>query len=181
VGHVSSLQSAQGKQAQIQMATKVPKKILTLAAAHRWAVAAQRRGQRVVATNGCFDLLHYGHVRYLQRARELGDLLVVGLNSDRSVQALKGLTRPLVPERQRAVVIAGLECVDAVVVFNEVRCLRFLRAVQPDVYVKGGDYKPETLDPQERAVLDAVGSQIKILAFEPGFSTTELIKKMRAG
>jgi bifunctional ADP-heptose synthase (sugar kinase/adenylyltransferase) len=86
-----------------------------------------------------------------------------------------------VPERQRAVVVAGLECVDAVVVFNEVRCLRFLRAVRPDIYVKGGDYTPDSLDPGERGVLDAVGSQIKILAFEPGFSTSELIRKMRAG
>jgi rfaE bifunctional protein nucleotidyltransferase chain/domain len=130
-----------------------------------------------VATNGCFDLLHFGHVSYLERARQMGDVLVVGLNSDASCRQLKGPARPLVPERQRAAVLAALECVDAVVIFREKRAHRFLAAVQPDIYVKGGDYRPETLDPTERAAMGK--ATVKILPFVPGFSTTGLIKKIR--
>ena len=151
--------------------------LLTLAQARRWASAARRRRQRIVATNGCFDLLHFGHVSYLQRARQLGDLLVIGLNSDASCRQLKGRQRPLVPERQRAAVLAALACVDAVVIFRDKRAHRFLAAVRPDVYVKGGDYRPESLDPTERAALG--GAKIRILPFVPGFSTTSLIKKIR--
>jgi rfaE bifunctional protein nucleotidyltransferase chain/domain len=154
-------------------------KILTLAGGARWAASAHRRGQRIVATNGCFDLIHYGHVRYLQHARKLGDLLVVGLNSDRSVRELKGPHRPLVGQKHRAAVLAALACVDAVVVFPQVRAHRFLAAVRPDIYVKGGDYRPETLFGRERAVLTAVGTKIRILPFVRGFSTTGLIEKIR--
>jgi len=160
------------------MPTALPK-LLNFAQARRWAQAARRRGQRIVATNGCFDLLHFGHVSYLQRARRLGDLLVIGLNSDASVRQLKGPTRPLVPARQRVAVLAALACVDAVVVFNGKRATRFLAAVQPDLYAKGGDYRPETLDPSERAVLDAAGTEICIVPFVPGFSTTGLLEKIR--
>jgi D-glycero-beta-D-manno-heptose 1-phosphate adenylyltransferase len=156
-----------------------PAKLLTLADAARWTAAARRRGRKVVATNGCFDLLHPGHVSYLQRAKKLGHLLVVGLNADASVRQLKGPGRPLVPERYRAAVLAALRCVDAVVIFREKRAHRFLGAVQPDIYVKGGDYRPETLDPRERAVLSAVGAKIRILPFVPGFSTTGLIRRIR--
>jgi D-glycero-beta-D-manno-heptose 1-phosphate adenylyltransferase len=152
-------------------------KLLTLSQAKRWATAARHRRQRIVATNGCFDLLHFGHVSYLQRARQLGDLLVVGLNSDFSCQQLKGPYRPLVPERQRAAVIAALACVDAVVIFREKRAHRFLATIQPDIYVKGGDYRPETLDPTERTALGA--AKIRILPLAPGFSTTGLIQKIR--
>ena len=154
-------------------------KVLTLRDAARWAAAARRRGQRIVATNGCFDLLHFGHVSYLQRARKLGDLLIVGLNGDRSVGELKGPGRPLVPQHQRAAVLAALSCVDAVVVFPEKRAHRFLATIQPDIYVKGGDYRPETLDPRERAVLTVAGSKIRILPFVKGFSTTRLIARIR--
>lgn len=154
-------------------------KVLTLPQATRWLVAARRGGRRVVATNGCFDLLHFGHVSYLQRARKMGDILVVGLNGDRSVRELKGPGRPLVPQRQRAAVLAALACVDAVIIFPEKRAHRFLAIVRPDVYVKGGDYRPETLDPRERAVLTNVGSRIRILPFVKGFSTTRLIARIR--
>ena len=154
-------------------------KILNLAQARRWANAARRNGQRIVATNGCFDLLHFGHVTYLQRARGLGDRLVIGLNSDASVRQLKGPTRPLVPARQRAAVLAALACVDAVVIFGEKRATRFLQAVQPDIYAKGGDYRPATLDPGERSVLDAAGTKICIVPFVPEFSTTQLLEKIR--
>jgi len=161
------------------MPKSLSNKLLSLSRANAWARAARRQGRRIVATNGCFDLLHYGHVSYLQRARRLGDLLVVGLNGDASVRRLKGPTRPLVPARQRAAVLAALECVDAVVIFPQTRAARFLAAVRPDVYVKGGDYRPETLDPTERAALTAAGTRIAILPFVPGFSTTKLIEKIR--
>lgn len=161
------------------MAKSTPHKVLTLKQAAPWAASARRRGQCVVATNGCFDLLHFGHVSYLQRARKLGDLLIVGLNGDRSVGQLKGPGRPLVPQRQRAAVLAALACVDAVVIFPEKRAHRFLATVQPDFYVKGGDYRPDTLDPRERAVLTALGSRIRILPFVKGFSTTRLMARIR--
>ena len=161
------------------MAKPASRKVLTLRQAARWAASARRRGQRVVATNGCFDLLHFGHVSYLQRARKLGDLLVVGLNGDHSVRELKGPGRPLVPQQQRAAVLAALACVDAVVIFPEKRAHRFLATVRPDIYVKGGDYRPETLDSRERAVLTAVGAKVRILPFVKGFSTTRLIGRIR--
>src|ERR1041385_5830315 len=114
-------------------------------------------GERIVATNGCFDLLHLGHVRYLQAARALGDLLVVGLNGDRSVQELKGAGRPITTERDRAEILAALECVDLVTIFPETRATQFLAAVRPAVYVKGGDYTAETLNEEERVFLKQIG------------------------
>jgi rfaE bifunctional protein nucleotidyltransferase chain/domain len=163
-----------------KQAKNLDRKLLTKAQAARWAAAARRRGLRVVATNGCFDLLHYGHVDYLARAKALGDLLVVGLNSDRSVRQLKGPTRPLVAQRHRAAVLAALACVDAIVIFHEKRATQFLATVRPDIYVKGGDYRPDTLDAGERAVLTAAGTKVRILPFVRGFSTTGLIAKIRA-
>ncbi len=162
------------------MATCTTGKVLTLAQSARWATAVRRRGKRLVATNGCFDLLHYGHVQYLHRARQFGDLLVIGLNSDRSVRQLKGPTRPLVPERERAALLAALRCVDAVVIFPQKRANRFLAAIKPHVYVKGGDYRVATLDPQEHALLDRFGTRIKILPFIRGLSTTGLLKKLKS-
>ena len=156
-----------------------PAKILTLTQAQRWAASARRRGQRVVATNGCFDLLHFGHVSYLQRAKRLGDLLVIGLNADASIRRLKGPARPLVPERQRAAILAALECVDAVVIFRERQALRVIKTIRPQLYAKGGDYRPDTLDAEERILLDAIGSKICIVPFVPGFSTTGLLEKIR--
>ena len=153
--------------------------VLTLAQASHWAAAARRRHQLIVATNGCFDLLHFGHVSYLQRAKRLGDVLVVGLNSDRSVRQLKGRGRPLVSAKHRAAVLAALGCVDAVVIFPEKRAHRFLASVRPDIYVKGGDYQPDQLDPRERAVLTALGTRIRIVPFVRGFSTTGLIAKVK--
>jgi rfaE bifunctional protein nucleotidyltransferase chain/domain len=174
--------SKRPKKNQAQKSTPNPasRKVLTLAEAAKWGASARRRGQKVVATNGCFDLLHFGHVSYLAGAKKLGDLLVVGLNGDRSVRQLKGPNRPLVPQRQRAAVLAALSCVDAVVIFPQRRAHRFLATVQPDIYVKGGDYRPETLDARERAVLTAIGSKIRILPLVKGFSTTRLIAKIRA-
>ena len=138
-------------------------------------------GRRLVATNGCFDLLHVGHVRYLAVARKLGDVLVVGLNGDESVRALKGEGRPLNNERDRAEVLAALESVDYVTIFPQVRATEFLTAAQPAAYVKGGDYTPETLNAEERGALEKCNAIIKIIPFEKGYSTTGLLEKLRDG
>ena len=135
-------------------------------------------GKKIVATNGCFDLLHVGHVRYLQAARALGDLLVVGLNGDRSVHELKGAGRPITTQSDRAEILAALECVDLVTIFPEIRAMKFLAAVRPTVYVKGGDYSSETLDDEERAVLKEIGAEIRLIPFEAGYSTSGLIEQI---
>jgi D-glycero-beta-D-manno-heptose 1-phosphate adenylyltransferase len=137
------------------------------------------KGKKIVATNGCFDLLHVGHVRYLERARGLGDALVVGINGDRSVCELKGPGRPVNRDRDRAEIVAALECVDLVVIFPEVRATRFLELVAPNVYVKGGDYNHETLNAEERAILQKIGAKIEIVPLEKGYSTSELLKRLR--
>ena len=138
----------------------------------------RRTGRRLVVTNGCFDLLHVGHVRYLQAARACGDALAVGVNGDLSVRALKGKGRPLNNERDRAEVLAGLSCVDYAAVFDETRATKFLEQVRPAIYVKGGDYSPETLDSEERETLEKMAAEIKIIPFEPGYSTSSLIARM---
>jgi rfaE bifunctional protein nucleotidyltransferase chain/domain len=143
------------------------------------AESLRQRGERLVLTNGCFDLLHLGHVRYLEAARSLGDALVVAINGDDSVRALKGPGRPLNREHDRAEVVAALECVDHVVIFPEVRVARLLERVRPAIYVKGGDYTADTLDPEERAALEKIGAEIRILPFEPGHSTSALIERMK--
>jgi rfaE bifunctional protein nucleotidyltransferase chain/domain len=136
-------------------------------------------GRKLVSTNGCFDLLHVGHVRYLQAARALGDLLAVGLNGDGSVRELKGPGRPINNEKDRAEVLAALKCVDLVTIFPDTRATRFISASMPAVYVKGGDYSSETLNPEELAVLKDVGADIRIIPFEKGYSTSSLIEQVR--
>ena len=135
-------------------------------------------GKRLVATNGCFDLLHVGHVRYLQAARALGDFLAVGLNSDRSVCELKGSGRPIMTESDRAEVVAALQCVDLVTIFPEMRATRFLAAARPAIYVKGSDYSSETLNDEERAALKQIGAEIRLVPFEAGYSTSGLIEQI---
>jgi len=135
-------------------------------------------GKKIVATNGCFDLLHVGHVRYLRVSRALGDLLVVGLNSDRSVHELKGAGRPITTQTDRAEILAALECVDLVTVFPEVRATKFLAAVRPAVYVKGGDYTSGTLDKEERTILKEIEAAIRLIPFEIGYSTSGLIEQI---
>lgn len=150
---------------------------------HDLAVRARqwrKDGKKLVLTNGCFDLLHVGHVRYLAAARALGDFLAVGLNGDASVRQLKGPDRPVNKEGDRAEVLAALEAVDFVTVFPEMRATQLLALVQPDIYVKGGDYTPETLDPEEKAVLDQIGAEIRIVPFETGYSTTSLIQQLES-
>ncbi|HEY2047467.1 MAG TPA: adenylyltransferase/cytidyltransferase family protein [Candidatus Udaeobacter sp.] len=138
-------------------------------------------GEKIVATNGCFDLLHLGHVRYLQAARALGDLLVVGLNGDRSVLELKGAGRPITTQHDRAEILAALECVDLVTVFPELRATKFLAAVRPAVYVKGGDYTPRTLEEEEVVILKEIEAAIRIIPFEAGYSTSGLIEQICKG
>ena len=138
------------------------------------------RGGRLVFTNGCFDLLHVGHVRYLQAARALGDALALGLNGDESVRALKGPGRPLNSAADRAEVLLALACVDFVTIFAEPRATALLAAVRPHVYVKGGDYTLETLHAEERATLLAAGAEIRFVPLVPGRSTTNLIAGMQA-
>jgi len=138
------------------------------------------RGMRLVFTNGVFDLLHVGHVRYLQQARALGDALVVAVNGDASVRELKGPTRPINGERDRAEVLAALECVSYVTIFSTVRVTDLIATIRPQVYAKGGDYTVESLNPEERGALEAAGSEIRILGLVPGRSTTAIIEKWKS-
>ena len=139
-----------------------------------WREAQRAAGTRVVLTNGVFDLLHTGHLYYLRQARELGDALIIALNADASVRVLKGPSRPVQTEEQRAYALGALACVDTVVIFCEPRLTAEIRALRPDVYCQAGDYT--------RAALQEVGADIRFLPFMPGFSTTELIARIkRAG
>ena len=131
-------------------------------------------GSVVVTTNGCFDVLHLGHLRYLQAARELGDHLVVAINSDTSVKKLKGENRPLVSEGERAEMLAGLECVDYVVIFPELTPVELLSELKPNIHVKGGDYTLAQLI--ERDVVEANGGRVVVGLNVPGKSTTNLIE-----
>jgi rfaE bifunctional protein nucleotidyltransferase chain/domain len=134
-------------------------------------------GDRLVLTNGCFDVLHAGHVHYLAQARELGDRLIVGVNSDESVRALKGPDRPLNPADDRARVLAALSSVDVVSVFGDLTPERLIRIVEPDVYVKGGDYADGV---PEHELVTGLGGRVEILDLVPGRSTTELLERVRS-
>lgn len=153
-------------------------KIVALDELARISETLRAAGKKLVLTNGCFDLLHVGHVRYLAAARTLGDALAVAVNGDASVQALKGRGRPLNRENDRVEVVAALESVDHVVVFAEVRVTGVIEAVRPAVYAKGGDYTADTLDAEERAALGRSGAEIRIIPFEQGYSTTRVIHQM---
>ena len=153
-------------------------KIIPLSGLPSWRRELQATGKRLVVTNGCFDLLHLGHITYLEHARGLGDMLLVGVNGDASVRALKGEGRPLNSEQDRVALIASLMMVDVACVFPEVTALRFLGLAQPHIYVKGGDYRMETLQSEERKAIEAQGGQIVILPLVPGKSTTELTNRL---
>ncbi|PXA03148.1 ADP-heptose synthase [Coraliomargarita sinensis] len=135
-------------------------------------------GRTMVMTNGCFDLLHVGHISYLEASRKLGDSLWVLINSDESVRALKGPTRPIESEAERAYCLAALNCVDHIVVFNNPRLIEEIKLLQPDIYTKAGDYTLDTLHAGEREAFEAVGTEIKFLPFLEGFSTTRMIEKI---
>jgi D-beta-D-heptose 7-phosphate kinase/D-beta-D-heptose 1-phosphate adenosyltransferase len=137
------------------------------------------KGKRIVFTNGCFDLMHIGHTRYLQAARALGDVLVVGVNSDASVRTLdKAPDRPIVPEAQRAEVLAALGCVDYVVIFDESDPLQLITAVQPDVLVKGGDWVIDQIVGRE--IVETRGGVVRTIPLVPGLSTTGLLQRIRS-
>lgn len=155
-------------------------KLRTLEAAVADREVFRASGKRVVLTNGVFDLLHTGHLHALQEARRLGDALVVALNADTSVRALKGPLRPVQSETERAFALGALACVDLVVLFRQPRLTEEIRALRPDIYAKSGDYTLEKLDREERAALEAAGARIVFLPFLPGFSTTRLIERIRA-
>ena len=143
-----------------------------------WRAAMRATGKRLVVTNGCFDLLHLGHVTYLETARQQGDALLLGLNGDDAVRQLKGPDRPVNSEADRAGVLAALESVDGVCIFAEPTATRFLAAAQPDVYVKGGDYTLETLNRDERRAVEQAGGKILIIPIVPGKSTTAVLKRI---
>jgi len=156
------------------------KKIIAPESLPAWREAVRSTGRRLVVTNGCFDILHLGHVTYLEIARNLGDALLVGLNSDAAVRQLKGEGRPVNHEQDRAGVLAALESVDAICLFGDKSAARFLSVAKPDIYVKGGDYTLETLNQEERRIVETAGSRIVIIPVVPGRSTTSLLEKLSA-
>jgi len=143
-----------------------------------WRKQFRASGKKLVVTNGCFDILHLGHVTYLETARNFGDALLVGVNGDAATRELKGAGRPVNSEKDRAAVLAALESVSAVCIFAEATAVKFLELAQPNIYVKGGDYTLNTLNQDERRAVEAAGAEIKIIPFVPGKSTTVLLEKI---
>ena len=143
-----------------------------------WRKAFRASGKKLVVTNGCFDILHLGHVTYLETARNFGDALLVGVNGDDATRQLKGAGRPVNSETDRASVLAALQSVDGVCIFTDTTATKFLAAAQPDIYVKGGDYTLETLNQDERRAVEASGGKIVLVPFVPGKSTTGLLEKI---
>src|SRR5260221_10655138 len=152
-------------------------KVISWDSLPHWRTEMRNRGKKLVVTNGCFDLLHLGHVTYLETARNYGDALLIGVNGDEAVRQLKGPDRPVNEEHESAAVLAALEIVDGVCIFSDATATRFLALAQADIYVKGGDYTIETLNPAEREAVQSAGGRIVIIPFVPGKSTTSLLKK----
>lgn len=151
-------------------------KILSWETLPAWRKSLQ--GKKLVVTNGCFDLLHLGHVSYLEAARNQGDALLVAVNGDESVRAIKGPDRPINNEEDRAAVLAALGSVDAVCVFHEPNAMRLLALVKPDIYAKGGDYTIDTIHQEERRLVEQLGGTVIVLGGVPGKSTTALVEKL---
>jgi rfaE bifunctional protein nucleotidyltransferase chain/domain len=154
-----------------------PARVLTWEQTASFVRTARRSGRRVVFTNGVFDLLHPGHVRYLQQARSLGDMLIVGLNADASVRRNKGPDRPITPQDERAEVLGALECVDAVVIFEEDTPAEIVRLVQPDVLVKGADWPADQI--VGRDTVEARGGRVVLVPVEQGHSTSAIVERIR--
>jgi len=159
-------------------AVNLREKLIESPALASWRAAQRNAGKKLVVTNGCFDLLHVGHVTYLEQARALGDLLLVGLNSDAAVHQLKGPDRPVNCESDRTIVLAALASVDAVSTFDEKSAANFLKVAQPDIYVKGGDYTLESINQEERRVVEQAGGKIVIVPLVPGKSTSAVLAKI---
>ena len=153
-------------------------RVLTQPDAKRLVERLRADGRRIVFTNGVYDLLHPGHIRYLQHARSLGDALIVGVNADVSVRRIKGPARPINAEGERAEVVAALDCVDAAVVFDEDTPAEIIRLVQPDILVKGADWPADQI--VGRDTVEARGGHVVLAEVEPGFSTTEIIERIRS-
>jgi rfaE bifunctional protein nucleotidyltransferase chain/domain len=153
--------------------------ILTIDEAILRFAREKRNGLRIVFTNGCFDLLHPGHIAILEQARALGDALIVGLNSDASVRQSKGVGRPILPERERAELLSALECVDAVVIFDAPTPLEIITALLPDVLVKGDDWPADKIVGREQ--VEAAGGKVVRVPIRKGYSTTEILRKIREG
>lgn len=151
-------------------------RVLSREELHKELQHLRDQGKKIVTTNGCFDLLHVGHVRFLKAARALGDVLAVGLNSDPSVRRLKGENRPINNQCDRAEVLSSLDCVDFVSIFDEDTPVEFIKAAHPDLHAKGADYKPEDLE--ETPVVRAMGGDVRIIDLVPGRSTTNLVQKI---
>jgi D-beta-D-heptose 7-phosphate kinase/D-beta-D-heptose 1-phosphate adenosyltransferase len=152
------------------------KKIQAVSRLKKIAGTLKRQGKKIVFTNGCFDILHVGHVRYLTQARKMGDLLIVGLNTDRSVRKIKGDKRPIVTEKERAEVLAALEIVDYVVLFDEPDPLRLIAALKPDILVKGADWSKDEIVGRE--VVEKAGGKVARIPLVPGSSSTNVIEKI---
>ncbi|MGB8370045.1 MAG: adenylyltransferase/cytidyltransferase family protein [Limisphaerales bacterium] len=144
----------------------------------KWRATLRASGRKLVVTNGCFDILHLGHVIYLESARNFGDALLVGVNGDEATRQLKGPGRPVNAASDRAAVLAALASVDGVCIFPEKAATKFLSAARPDIYVKGGDYTLDTLNQDERRAVESAGGKIVIIPFVPGKSTTALLEKI---
>src|ERR1035437_2563810 len=143
-----------------------------------WRKTFRASGKKLVVTNGCFDILHLGHVTYLATARTFGDVLLIGVNSDAAVRGLKGAGHPVNSETDRASVLAALQNVDGVCIFTDTTATKFLAAAEPDIYVKGGDYTLETLNQHERDAVESAGGKIILVPLVPGKSTPSLLKKI---
>ena len=161
------------------MIKEIEKKILTLKEAVEIRKELRRKKETVAITNGCFDILHKGHLSYLYKISKLGSKLIVGLNSDQSVKLLKGVKRPVYNQDERAFCLSCLFFVDYVVIFNEIRCVNFLQEIEPDIYAKGEDYSLDTLNKEERTALEHVGAKIEFIPLLKEYSTTKLIEKIK--
>lgn len=139
----------------------------------------QHPHHKLVATNGCFDILHIGHIRYLQASAQLGDFLLVGVNSDNSIRQIKGPDRPVNAELERAEVLAALECVNAITIFPDSSALNFLQMARPDIYSKGGDYSLDSINQQERQWLESIQCQIHIIPADTNQSTSKILRQLR--
>jgi len=154
----------------------VQRKIKSQRAIKQIAATLKAQGKRIVFTNGCFDLLHVGHVRYLQKAKKLGDVLIVGLNTDHSVKLIKGKNRPIIPQKERAEVLAALAFVDYVVFFNEPNPLKIIKAIQPHILVKGADWDKNQIVGRE--IVEGAGGKVVRVSLVPGASSTKIIEKI---
>ena len=156
---------------------KINSKIFSLDDLKNQVNAWKQAGEEVVFTNGCFDIIHRGHIEVLAQTADLGDRLIIGLNSDTSIQKLKGKNRPIIEEQSRAILLASLEFVDAVVIFSEDTPLKLISALLPDVLAKGGDYEIETIVGHE--IVQQNGGKVKLVPFVDGFSSTTIIDKIK--